>query len=150
MHENLKDITSSYTGRQMRARSLGRRRGVDWVEVDYTFARTEGKQPVGEGWCLAPARRTAIRLLPIRKPGMPFALDLAWPLLVWFTERIFKEDRWIVAREQEAHDKYGQTGITRYFRSSTNCETCRATAAAAPCPRSARWATRPDGEANGD
>jgi hypothetical protein len=39
-------------------------------------------------------------MLSIRRPGIPFALDLAWPLLVWFTERIFKEDRWIVEREQ--------------------------------------------------
>jgi hypothetical protein len=34
-------------------------------------------------------------------------LDLAWPVLVWFTERIFKEDRWAVEREQEAHDAQG-------------------------------------------
>ncbi|MEB4734029.1 aromatic ring-hydroxylating dioxygenase subunit alpha, partial [Burkholderia contaminans] len=27
--------------------------------------------------------------------------------LVWFTERIFREDRWIVEREQEAHDAQG-------------------------------------------
>ncbi|TFW32652.1 aromatic ring-hydroxylating oxygenase subunit alpha [Massilia horti] len=46
-------------------------------------------------------------LLSIRRPGIPLALDLAWPLLVWFTERIFKEDRWIVELEQEAHDKQG-------------------------------------------
>jgi hypothetical protein len=46
-------------------------------------------------------------MLSIRKPSVPFALDFAWPLLVWFTERIFKEDRWIVEREQEAHDMQG-------------------------------------------
>jgi hypothetical protein len=46
-------------------------------------------------------------LLSIRKPGIPVLLDIAWPLLVWFTERIFKEDRWIVEREQEAHDRQG-------------------------------------------
>jgi hypothetical protein len=33
--------------------------------------------------------------------------DLAWPLLVWFTERIFEEDRWAVEREQQAHDAQG-------------------------------------------
>ncbi len=38
---------------------------------------------------------------------MPILLDLAWPALVWFTERIFKEDRDIVEREQEAHDRQG-------------------------------------------
>ena len=44
-----------------------------------------------------------------RSAGRAFRclLDVAWPLLVWFTERIFKEDRWIVEREQEAHDRQG-------------------------------------------
>ncbi len=46
-------------------------------------------------------------LLSIRRPKLPLVLDAAWPLLVWFTERIFKEDRWIVEREQEAHDRQG-------------------------------------------
>ncbi len=46
-------------------------------------------------------------MLSIRRPGLPFALDLAWPLLVWFTERIFKEDRGIVEVEQAAHDQQG-------------------------------------------
>lgn len=159
MHENLMDMNHQFLHRkqmgQMRARSLGRRRGEDWVEVDYTFARMEGKQPVGEAlvfgstkkdgdqndkdimtvrtgypyqtlrirsgggtlvmdlWIvyvpLDAAQRTnrTFGLLSIRRPGIPFALDLAWPLLVWFTERIFKEDRWIVEREQEAHDRQG-------------------------------------------
>jgi phenylpropionate dioxygenase-like ring-hydroxylating dioxygenase large terminal subunit len=160
MHENLMDMNHQFLHRrqmgQMRARSLGRRRGDDWVEVDYTFARTEGKQPVGEAlvfgagkkgdggqddkdvmtvrtgypyqtlqirsgsgtlvmdlWIvyvpLDAAQRTnrTFGLLSIRRPGIRFALDVAWPLLVWFTERIFKEDRWIVEREQEAHDRQG-------------------------------------------
>lgn len=159
MHENLMDMNHQFLHRkqmgQMRARSVGRRRGDDWVEVDYTFARMEGKQPVGEAlvfgssgkpggqanksvmtvrtgypyqtlqirssegtlvmdlWIvyvpLDAAQRTnrTFGLLSIRKPAVPFALDLAWPLLVWFTERIFREDRWIVEREQEAHDRQG-------------------------------------------
>jgi hypothetical protein len=35
-------------------------------------------------------------------------LNLGWPLLVAFTERIFKEDRWIVEAEQRAHDAQGE------------------------------------------
>jgi hypothetical protein len=46
-------------------------------------------------------------VLSVRKPGVPLLLDAAWPLLVWFTERIFKEDRTIVELEQAAHDKQG-------------------------------------------
>ncbi|MCG5079068.1 aromatic ring-hydroxylating oxygenase subunit alpha [Paraburkholderia tagetis] len=158
MHENLMDMNHQFLHRrqmgQMRARSLARRRGDDWMEVDYTFVR-EGRQPVGEAlvfgasktdgdrdnkdvmtvrtgypyqtlqirsddgtlvmdlWIvyvpLDAAQRTnrTFGLLSIRRPGVPFALDLAWPLLVWFTERIFREDRWIVEREQEAHDRQG-------------------------------------------
>ncbi len=159
MHENLMDMNHQFLHRrqmgQMRARSLGRRRGEGWVEVDYTFARMEGKQPVGEALVFGQNRNSGgqndkdvmtvrteypyqtlqIRtsdqtlvmnlwiiyvpldaeqrtnrtfgLLSIKKPGIPGALDLAWPLLVWFTERIFKEDREIVEAEQAAHDKQG-------------------------------------------
>jgi phenylpropionate dioxygenase-like ring-hydroxylating dioxygenase large terminal subunit len=159
MHENLMDMNHQFLHRrqmgQMRARSLDRRRGEDWMEVDYTFARMEGKQPLGEAlvfgaskengdrdnkdvmtvrtgypyqtlqirsddgtlvmdlWIvyvpLDAAQRTnrTFGLLSIRRPGIPLLLDMAWPLLVWFTERIFKEDRWIVEREQEAHDRQG-------------------------------------------
>jgi hypothetical protein len=159
MHENLMDMNHQFLHRkqmgQMRARSLGRRRGEGWVEVDYTFARMAGEQPVGEALVFGKSRKKGegndkdvmtirthypyqtlqIRtsdstlvmnlwiiyvpldreqrtnrtfgLLSIRRPGIPFALDIAWPLLVWFTDRIFKEDRWIVEREQEAHDRQG-------------------------------------------
>jgi phenylpropionate dioxygenase-like ring-hydroxylating dioxygenase large terminal subunit len=163
MHENLMDMNHQFLHRkqmgQMKARSLGRRRGEDWVEVDYTFAREEGKQPIGEALVFGQKRgnnstrpddahkdvmtiRTAypyqtlkihtkddtmvmdlwiayvpldreqrtnrtFGLLSIRRPKVPLVLDAAWPLLVWFTERIFKEDRWIVEREQEAHDRQG-------------------------------------------
>lgn len=160
MHENLMDMNHQFLHRRqmgsMRARSLGRRRGEDWVEVDYTFAREAGKQPLGEALVFGHKRDTkpdeslkdimTIRtvypyqtlkirtkdetmvmdlwiayvpldreqrtnrtfgLLSIRRPKIPGLLDAAWPLLIWFTERIFKEDRWIVEREQEAHDRQG-------------------------------------------
>ncbi len=165
MHENLMDMNHQFLHRrqmgQMRARSLGRRHGDDWVEVDYTFARMGGKQPVGEALVFGERRKSGNKdgtdenrkdvmtirteypyqtlkirtadgnqvmdlwivyvpldkeqrtnrtfgLLSIRKPKLAPLLDLAWPLLVWFTERIFKEDRWIVEREQEAHDRQGE------------------------------------------
>ena len=46
-------------------------------------------------------------LLSVRRPKPGFLLDLGWPLLVMFTERIFKEDRAIVEQEQAAHDRQG-------------------------------------------
>ncbi|WP_039735626.1 aromatic ring-hydroxylating oxygenase subunit alpha [Komagataeibacter intermedius] len=41
-------------------------------------------------------------LLSIRRLKIPFVLDLAWPLLIAFTERVFTEDREIVELEQQA------------------------------------------------
>jgi phenylpropionate dioxygenase-like ring-hydroxylating dioxygenase large terminal subunit len=46
-------------------------------------------------------------LLSIRKPRLPGVLHVAWPFICWFTNRIFAEDRWVVEREQEAHDRQG-------------------------------------------
>ena len=37
----------------------------------------------------------------------PTLLDLAWPALIWFTNRIFAEDREIVEMEQAAYDSQG-------------------------------------------
>jgi phenylpropionate dioxygenase-like ring-hydroxylating dioxygenase large terminal subunit len=52
MHENLMDMNHQFLHRrimgQIRPRYLGRRLGKDWLEVQYTFARTGGKQPLGE------------------------------------------------------------------------------------------------------
>ena len=46
-------------------------------------------------------------LLSIRRLKVPFILDLAWPLLVAFTERVFAEDREIVELEQRAWQEQG-------------------------------------------
>jgi hypothetical protein len=159
MHENLMDMNHQFLHRrqmgQIRPRYLGRRLGEDWLEVQYTFARTGGSQPLGET-AIFGGKRTAdvndkdvmtirteypyqtLRILPaggkepvmdlwivyvpqdaeqrtirtfgllsIHKPGGILGrslLQVGWPFLVMFTERIFKEDRWIVEAEQAAHD----------------------------------------------
>ncbi len=41
------------------------------------------------------------------RPKLPRPLEAGWPLLVIFTERIFREDREIVEQEQAAHDAQG-------------------------------------------
>ena len=161
MHENLMDMNHQFLHRrqmgQIAPRYLGRRVGEDWLEVDYTFARTGGKQPLGEAailgkrrtvndksaqhkdlmtirtqypyqtlkiwttgdepvmslWiCYTPVdaeqrQNRTFGLLSIRRPKIPGLLDAAWPVLVWFTERIFREDREIVEAEQAAHDAQG-------------------------------------------
>jgi phenylpropionate dioxygenase-like ring-hydroxylating dioxygenase large terminal subunit len=46
-------------------------------------------------------------LLMIEKPRIPGALQLAWPLIRRFTERVFAEDRMAVEAEQRAWDEQG-------------------------------------------
>ena len=46
-------------------------------------------------------------LLSVRRPRIPGIINLVWPFLVFFTERIFAEDREIVEMEQRAHDMQG-------------------------------------------
>jgi len=158
MHENLMDMNHQFLHRrqmgQVAPRYLGRRAGEGWLECDYTFARTGGRQPLGEAailgsrrglsdkprdlmtirtqypyqtlkiwtsgddpvmdlWIayvpLDTAQRTnrTFGLLSVRRPKIPGVLELSWPLLIWFTERIFAEDRAIVEMEQAAHDAQG-------------------------------------------
>ena len=157
MHENLMDMNHQFLHRRQMGkiapRYLDRRMGADWLEVDYSFARTAGKQPWGEAVIVG--RRGVSReqrdlmtirtgypyqtlriwtsraepvmhlwiaytpvdqeqrsnrtfgLLSVRRPKIPGLLELAWPALVWFTDRIFAEDRAIVEMEQAAHDRQG-------------------------------------------
>ncbi|MDB5362896.1 MAG: ferredoxin [Rhodospirillales bacterium] len=160
MHENLMDMNHQFLHRrqmgQIAPRYLGRRVGEDWLEIDYSFARTAGKQPLGEAVILGgrrsltenPVHRDLMTirteyphqslriwtsgdepvmhlwigytpvdaeqrlnrtfgLLSVRRPKIPGLLDLAWPALIWFTNRIFAEDRRIVELEQAAHDSQG-------------------------------------------
>ncbi len=46
-------------------------------------------------------------MIMIERPPIPGLINLLWPFIVWFTEGIFKEDRWIVEMEQKSHDEQG-------------------------------------------
>lgn len=46
-------------------------------------------------------------LMMFRKPAIPGLINLFWPFIIWFTEGIFGEDRWIVELEQKAFDEQG-------------------------------------------
>ena len=63
MHENLMDMNHQFLHRkqmgQIAPRYLGRRVGEDWMEIDYTFARTGGKQPLGEAAIMGVRRGTS-------------------------------------------------------------------------------------------
>ncbi len=52
MHENLMDMHHQFLHRgttgYVKPRYLGRERGEDWIEVGYSFNRTDAKSPIGE------------------------------------------------------------------------------------------------------
>lgn len=160
MHENLMDMNHQFLHRRLmgriRAVFLGMREGDGWIEVDYTFGRTAGRQNLGERFIIGKAGKSTtgpghdlmtIRteypyqtlrfwtrgttepaldlwnvyiprdaeqrtnhtygLMMIRKPSVPGLIHLLWPVIVWFTEGIFKQDRDIVELEQLAFDAQG-------------------------------------------
>jgi len=154
MHENLMDMNHQFMHRRLMGRIettfLGLRTGKKSIEVDYTFTRKGGGQPIGEKFILGQATQDrekdlmTIRtdypyqtlkfwtagsehpaldlwnvytpvdaeqrsnhtfgLMMIRKPSIPGLIHLLWPGIVWFTEGIFRQDRWIVEQEQKAFD----------------------------------------------
>jgi phenylpropionate dioxygenase-like ring-hydroxylating dioxygenase large terminal subunit len=85
------------------------------TEYPYQTLRiwTQDKTPVMDLWIVyVPLDRDQRRcrtfgLLSVMRPKLPLLLDIAWPALVLFTERIFKEDRQIVEIEQAAYDAQG-------------------------------------------
>lgn len=99
MHENLMDMNHQFLHRRfmgnIRTTLLETRQGENWIEVDYTFARTAGRQSLGEKFMLGAggASGGARDLMTIRTeypyqtlkyrtaPGNPPALDL-WNVYV--------------------------------------------------------------------
>jgi phenylpropionate dioxygenase-like ring-hydroxylating dioxygenase large terminal subunit len=87
------------------------------IRTEYPYQmlriRSGEAEPMMDLWIvyvpLDRAQRTnrTFGLLSVRRPKLGFLLDAAWPLLVLFTERIFREDRDIVEMEQAAHDAQG-------------------------------------------
>jgi len=49
----------------------------------------------------------SLGLMMIRRPSIPGLIQLFWPFIVFFTEGIFGQDRWIVESEQRAYDDQG-------------------------------------------
>lgn len=104
-------------GQKRGAKPEDGQKDVMTIRTDYPYQtlkiRTKDETMVMDLWIayvpLDAEQRTnrTFGLLSIRRPKVSFLLDAAWPLLIWFTERIFTEDRWIVEREQEAHDRQG-------------------------------------------
>ncbi len=160
MHENLMDMNHQFLHRRLmggiRTVFLGLRERDHALEVDYTFSRVKGSQPIGEKLILGSSKQTSdgpkhdvmtictdypyqtlkfwtagstepalnlwnvyvpvdreqrtnhtFGLMMIRKPSFPGLIHLLWPFIVWFTDGIFAEDRWVVEEEQKAFDRQG-------------------------------------------
>ncbi|GAB32167.1 ferredoxin [Acetobacter pasteurianus] len=93
-------------------------RDVMIIRTQYPYQslriETQGiEEPVMELWIsYVPQDRDELTnrvfgLLSIKRLKIPFLLDLAWPILVAFTERVFFEDREIVEMEQAAWKDLG-------------------------------------------
>ncbi|WP_281700729.1 Rieske 2Fe-2S domain-containing protein [Acetobacter malorum] len=93
-------------------------RDVMTIRTQYPYQilriETQGiEEPVMELWIsYVPQDREELTnrvfgLLSIKRLKVPFLLDLAWPILVAFTERVFFEDREIVELEQAAWKDLG-------------------------------------------
>jgi phenylpropionate dioxygenase-like ring-hydroxylating dioxygenase large terminal subunit len=63
MHENLMDMNHQFLHRRLmggiKTVFLARREGANWIDVDYTFRRTRGKQPLGERFIIQRPAETA-------------------------------------------------------------------------------------------
>jgi phenylpropionate dioxygenase-like ring-hydroxylating dioxygenase large terminal subunit len=68
-------------------------------------------------------RNRTFGLLSIKRPKIPGLLEAGWPVLILFTERIFKEDRKIVELEQAAHDAQGEDWNQEVFPVIRNLRT---------------------------
>jgi phenylpropionate dioxygenase-like ring-hydroxylating dioxygenase large terminal subunit len=53
--------------------------------------------------------------LSVKRPKIPGLIDMAWPLITIFTEKIFREDKEIVEMEQAAHNAQGRDWNNEIF-----------------------------------
>ena len=86
MHENLMDMNHQFLHRKLmgsiRTEYLDLREGDGWVEVDYTFSRVAGKQPICEAFIIGGKQQSntgrKIDLMTIRT-GYPYQTLKFWP-----------------------------------------------------------------------
>ncbi|MBI1732167.1 MAG: aromatic ring-hydroxylating dioxygenase subunit alpha [Gammaproteobacteria bacterium] len=52
-------------------------------------------------------RNHTFALMSIRRPGIPGLMEVLWPFIVWFTNGIFAEDKYVVEMEQAAFNRQG-------------------------------------------
>ncbi|MGC9962965.1 MAG: aromatic ring-hydroxylating dioxygenase subunit alpha [Acidimicrobiales bacterium] len=82
MHENLMDMNHQFLHRSLmgriRAKLLDVREGEDWLEADYSFARTEGKQSLGERLIIGSSNNDRYADLMTIRTGYPYQTLRYW------------------------------------------------------------------------
>jgi phenylpropionate dioxygenase-like ring-hydroxylating dioxygenase large terminal subunit len=82
MHENLMDMNHQFLHRSLmgriRAKLLDVREGKDWLEADYSFARTEGKQAMGERLIIGTKSHAKYADLMTIRTGYPYQTLRYW------------------------------------------------------------------------
>ena len=120
MHENLMDMNHQFLHRrlmgQIAPRYLARRLGPDWLEVDYSFARTGGKQPLGEAVIMG-SRRT-ITDAPSHRDLMTIRTEYPYQTLrIWTSDDEPVMHLWIayspIDAEQRTNRTFGLLSVRR-------------------------------------
>ena len=94
-------------------------RNVMAIRTEYPYQTLRfwpggGKAPALDLWnCYIPIDREqkvnhTYGLMMVKKPAKPGLVHLLWPAIIWFTDKIFAEDRWVVELEQAAFDRQGE------------------------------------------
>jgi renierapurpurin 18,18'-hydroxylase len=82
MHENLMDMNHQFLHRNLmgriRAKLLDVREGADWLEADYSFARTEGKRSLGERLIIGTSNNDRFGDLMTIRTGYPYQTLRYW------------------------------------------------------------------------
>jgi renierapurpurin 18,18'-hydroxylase len=105
-------ITGGFRGDTSKPRDLMTIR-TDYPHQNLRFFSSGGAVPALHVWLgytpvdAEQRKNRSFILLSVRRPKIPGILDLAWPVLTWFTNRVFAEDREIVELEQAAWDAQG-------------------------------------------
>jgi len=87
---------------------------------------TSGEMPVLHVWLgylplgKAEEATRVFGYLSVRRPSIPGMIEAAWPIITWFTERIFNEDKHIVELEQAAHNAQGSDWNQEVFPAIRN------------------------------
>jgi renierapurpurin 18,18'-hydroxylase len=126
----------------MRSKNQAADRDLMTIRTGYPYQNlrvwVNGGEPVLDVWLaytpLDKAQRTnrTFGYLSVKRPKIPGLIEAAWPFITWFTERIFKEDKEIVEREQAAHDAQGADWNNEVFPAIRDLRTVLARCGVSP------------------